>query len=476
MRRSAVILYLSTFTLGLLVGADLAVRADLSGSGIFPDVEENSYYDVAVGALYEGGIITGYQDGRFGPNDPVTRGQVAVIMKRFADKIGVDLSGSQSRSSRARSSAAASSEAATVPGAGTLSFSTTNFDISESTASVSVNIARTGGSEGEVRVSWKTASGTAVAGEDFTQSSGQVVFDDGETSQIISVPMKNDSSGESAETFTITLSNPTGGGALGTSVVTVRILDNDGGATGASSSAGGGTTSSAPAAGGFRFGGSAYAIAEDAGQLTVVVERAGGTSGSVEVQYETVEISGGADDSSDFTTTSGTLSFAGGESEKSFTVNIIDDNDSGGDKKFQVRLKSPTGGSVLLVSSTDVTIKDDDISGVVLGSGSLRFKPDEYRIAEGSSGNVTIERISGTAGVGSVKVMTGGGSAGSSDFTAIDTTVTFRSGESAKTVTVAVKADNVDENNPEETFSLSLSNPVGLSIGTPSLATITIDD
>ena len=42
----------------------------------------------------ENGIVSGYNGyAAFGPNDPVTREQVAVFLMRYAEKIGADVSG-----------------------------------------------------------------------------------------------------------------------------------------------------------------------------------------------------------------------------------------------------------------------------------------------------------------------------------------------------------------------------------------------
>jgi hypothetical protein len=52
----------------------------------FPDVPANSWY-VTSGMLdyaARNGLMAGYSDGRFGPEDPLTRGQVAVILWRYA--------------------------------------------------------------------------------------------------------------------------------------------------------------------------------------------------------------------------------------------------------------------------------------------------------------------------------------------------------------------------------------------------------
>lgn len=49
-----------------------------------PDVADTAYYaDAAVWASANG-IVTGYADGTFGPNDPITRQQLAAILWRYA--------------------------------------------------------------------------------------------------------------------------------------------------------------------------------------------------------------------------------------------------------------------------------------------------------------------------------------------------------------------------------------------------------
>ena len=49
------------------------------GKAGFSDVAEGAWYRDAVEWAAEAGLITGYGDGRFGPDDPVTREQLAVI-------------------------------------------------------------------------------------------------------------------------------------------------------------------------------------------------------------------------------------------------------------------------------------------------------------------------------------------------------------------------------------------------------------
>ncbi len=62
-------------------------------SGIpFEDVSESDWYAMAISWAESNGIIGGYGNGKFGPNDAVTREQLATILYRYAKYKGVDVS------------------------------------------------------------------------------------------------------------------------------------------------------------------------------------------------------------------------------------------------------------------------------------------------------------------------------------------------------------------------------------------------
>lgn len=61
----------------------------------FPDCDysSNSFYADAVSWARETGVVTGYEDGNFGPADPVTREQLATMLARYAERAaGIDVS------------------------------------------------------------------------------------------------------------------------------------------------------------------------------------------------------------------------------------------------------------------------------------------------------------------------------------------------------------------------------------------------
>ena len=67
-------------------------------SAVFTDVPSGMWYTSAVNWAAQQGIISGYGDGRFGPDDSVTREQLAVILYRYAQYKGYDNSASSSLS------------------------------------------------------------------------------------------------------------------------------------------------------------------------------------------------------------------------------------------------------------------------------------------------------------------------------------------------------------------------------------------
>jgi CSLREA domain-containing protein len=125
-------------------------------------------------------------------------------------------------------------------------------------------------------------------------------------------------------------------------------------------------------AGTIEFKQSSYNAAEGAGSLAVTVRRTGDTSQPASVAYATDDGSigsvsvpcssttGAALDRCDFTKALGRLTFAPGESEKSFSVLLNDDSYVEGQETALLRLSSPTGGPVLGTRVTATMQIDDD--------------------------------------------------------------------------------------------------------------------
>ncbi len=132
----------------------------------------------------------------------------------------------------------------------------------------------------------------------------------------------------------------------------------------------------APVAPTLQFSAANYSVGEGNGQATITVTRTNDTSGTVTVDYrtadsdtftvgcaDTVNNRGAAFGRCDFATTVDTLSFAPGETSKTFVVPIINDAHVEGNETFQIMLSNPAGAALGTQTTATVTIADNDVAG-----------------------------------------------------------------------------------------------------------------
>jgi len=114
-----------------------------------------------------------------------------------------------------------------IIGAGGFRFSSPTYSAPEN-GHATVTIKRVGGSDGAVTIRFATSNGSAKAPADYQAISRTLRFADGQTVRTVDIPIVNDARREPAEFFTVHLSNPGGGAALGTPTtakVTIRASD-----------------------------------------------------------------------------------------------------------------------------------------------------------------------------------------------------------------------------------------------------------
>ena len=105
------------------------------------------------------------------------------------------------------------------------------------------------------------------------------------------------------------------------------------------------------------------------------------------------------------------------------------------------------------------------------------FSVSDLTVDEGDSGSITISRTGGTLSAQSLTVTSSNGTASNSDYSAINTTIRFASGETSKTITLNSTEDTSTENNETVTITIKASGsddvPAQISDG---VATVTITD
>jgi parallel beta-helix repeat protein len=112
--------------------------------------------------------------------------------------------------------------------ASTLSFANATYAVNETDGTVTLTVTRTGDTSGPATVQFATNNGTATAGTDYTATTSTLTWLAGDaTPKSIIVPILNDSDVEAPETFTVTLSMPTGATLGATTTATVTITSED---------------------------------------------------------------------------------------------------------------------------------------------------------------------------------------------------------------------------------------------------------
>ena len=305
---------------------------------------------------------------------------------------------------------------------------------------VTFTVTLAGKTGGLVTVAYATTPGTATSA-DFTATSGMLTFQPNEQSKMVPVQTTHDTVDEPNETFTLSLSGPTNATLLDATAMGT-IEDND-----------------APLS---------LRVANTEGtegglvNFTVTLSRPVSTE-TVTVSYMTVPgtATSSADGvGADFTATSGTLVFAANDMSKTVPVQTTQDNVDESNEAFTLMLSNPSANVTLGTEMATGTIIDDD------GAPSLSVAATSGD--EGGLVNFTV-RLSPVSGqVVTVSYETASGTATSSadgvgaDFTATSGVLTFAVGETSKPVPVLTTQDNVYD--PNETFSLMLSNPVGATL------------
>lgn len=295
-----------------------------------------------------------------------------------------------------------------------------------------------------------TAGGdTATADVDYNQSGGDVTFAPGELSHTVSVLLLDDSLDEPNETFTIRLNSLPATVNPGLTEVTATIEDDDGPPTVSLS----GITS----------------ISETNGVAQIEVNVLPASSYLVTVPYEIIDGTAFAGTDYSVSSTTGTLSFAPGETTKLITLTALHDTLDEADETVLIRLGTPSNAQLTTPSEVTVVISDDDSPPAI----SMQTN---YSISEGSGSLVVEVTLSGISGQPvSVDYATSDGSATAGvDYVAASGTLTFAPNDTSETITIQISPDLLDE--IDESFTLTLSNPVNTVLNTISANIIITDD
>ena len=315
------------------------------------------------------------------------------------------------------------------------------FDVTLSAASAST-----------VTVDFATTAGSATAAVDYQPATGTLIFSPGQTAKTVTVLVIGDTAVETNETFLVILSNPTGalienGTGLGTitnddtlpaiSIAAVTLAEGNSGNT-------------------------AFAF-----NLTLSAPSAS----TVTVDYETVD--GSAVAPGDYASASGTVTFNPGQTSRQIVIQVVGDTVVETNETFSVNLSNPTNATIAGSGFGLGTITNDDaiptlsINNVTALEGNSGTTPFVFTVTLSAASGQTVTVDFATANATAVAP---------GDYVTNIGTLTFNPGTTTQTITIQVVGDAVIE--PNETFTVNLSNATnatvsGTGIGT---GTITNDD
>ncbi len=342
-----------------------------------------------------------------------------------------------------------------APTTGVLVFTSEDYFADELDGSVTVNVERQGGSSGAAQVNYTTSDGTAMAGADYSVTSGSLSFADGEVSQSFEVFINDDAVYDGTESLNLTLSEAFGASLGDPSTSTITIADDD----------------DPPAAGAFDFSASNYSAHENGASVTVTVTRSGGSNGAVSVDYAVLDNTATA--SSDYGFTTGSFSFADGESgSKTFDVTLIDDSLLEGDELIRLSLSNAQGGAVLgALSESIITITDDEAQSA---AALLGFSVDSLSVDENAvSATLTVSRSVTITGSVSVDLTASSSDAvAGTDYNVTTGTLQFTPGETEKLITVEILDNSIADGN--RSISFALANVTGTAVIDSAAGTLTL--
>lgn len=247
---------------------------------------------------------------------------------------------------------------------GRLNFSGVTYTTNENAGFATIQVTRTGGSVGSVSVQYTTANGTATAPADYITTAGTLSWGSLEQGpKNIFVPLNADGVVDSDltrfESVNIRLFNPIIGTAPNPTLLgnrtnaVLQIEDSDSYGT-------------------LSFNQSFYQADENGGTATVTVVRKGGIAGTVSVNISVTAvdpISPGLD----FVPATSTLTLLPGETSASFSVTVLDDTQTDGNKDLILTISNPVNAILGTPNPVNLTIIDNESFAIPAGQNDLTF-------------------------------------------------------------------------------------------------------
>ncbi|MDD1413538.1 putative Ig domain-containing protein [Dolichospermum sp. ST_con] len=226
-----------------------------------------------------------------------------------------------------------------------------------------------------------------------------------------------------------------------------------------------------PKAGIISFNAPNYSVNEDGKAITTItLTRSNGSDGIVTTTLTPTNSTATAP--SDYNNAPILVSFANGETTKTVTIPIVNDNVYELNETINLTLSNPTNGATLGTQKTSVLTVIDNY----LANAPKISINNPATVIEGMDANsvFTVNLSASSPYPVTVNYTTTNQTAiAGSDYKTVTGTLTFAANQTTKTISVPLLNDNLNE--PDETFILTLSNPINATLSN-SQAVTTISD
>jgi hypothetical protein len=227
----------------------------------------------------------------------------------------------------------------TGPSPPSVAFASDTATVPESSPTATFTVQLSAPATTIVTASYTTVDGTALAGQNYSATSGTVTFQPGQTQQTISVGILDDHQVDPGRTFDLSLTSASGALNDGISTVTATIHDDDAP-----------PPASLPVV---SFSAAMYQGSEHGQPVTITATLSASSSQTVTVVYATDP------NGARYQQASGTLTFAPGQTTATFTVQPRDDGQPIPAEWSPLYLDSPVGAT-LGTAMASLMILDDD--------------------------------------------------------------------------------------------------------------------
>lgn len=328
------------------------------------------------------------------------------------------------------------------------------------TTSLTFDLTLDSAAKADTTVNYATlTTGSATAGTDFAAGIGSVTFAAGETTKQVTVTVNGDTSSEGDETVAVQFT----GDNLAAAVTATGTITNDDGAPPIYT-----LTSDAPSV-----------IEGNSGTANLVfnLKLDSVPTADVTVNYETLT-SGTATAGTDFTASTGTITFTAGSDTATVSIPVIGDTTSESGETVNVKFS----GSQLAGDVTGAgTITNDDVTFTLTQSGTSVVEGNTVVFTVTASSAVATATSLTYSAVGDTLSGAATAATAGTDYTPASGAVAFAAGDTSKTVTLTFTDDGTSEGLEGLKFSLLDSSltlidakSVSITDGAESAKTITL--